>query len=167
MCVRVRVGERRNVLVCMCICTGVWWITCCDSRHHADFISVIAACQPGALGTSVKMFYILLSALNVCVFFFLYQYFETTLSCRVYSPQQTNTASLQLRRWLDNFLINSNILGLSVFQRLVKSNTIKTSSYAQQYQQTYLRKSVDEGIGSPIFLIMAGVFGVVAVGGAK
>lgn len=41
------------------------------------------------------------------------------------------------------------------------------SKYAQQYQQTYLRKSVDEGIGSPIFLIMAGVFGVVAVGGAK
>lgn len=40
--------------------------------------------------------------------FFLYQYFETTLSWRVYSPQQTNnTTSLQQRRWLD-FLINSN-----------------------------------------------------------
>lgn len=44
---------------------GVWWSTCCDSRHHADLISVITACQPGALGSSVKLFYILLSALNV------------------------------------------------------------------------------------------------------
>lgn len=85
--VNVRMRERGGgVLVCLCICTGVRWITCRDGRHHADLISVIAARQPGALGTSVEVFYILLSALNVCVFFFLYQYFETALSRRVYSP---------------------------------------------------------------------------------
>lgn len=44
------------------------YCTCRDSRHHADFISVITACQSGVLGTSVKLFYTLLSALNV--FFF-------------------------------------------------------------------------------------------------
>lgn len=57
-----------NGLESTCTRIGVWWSTCCDSRHHADLISVITACQPGALGTSVKLFYILLSALNV--FFF-------------------------------------------------------------------------------------------------
>lgn len=31
--------------------------------------------------------------------------------------------------------------------------------------QRFSEASVDEGIGSPIFLITAGVFGVVAVGG--
>lgn len=66
VCETVCVTEE-NVLKCICICTG--GVPFCDSRHHADLISVITACQPGALGTSVKLFCILLSALNVFVFF--------------------------------------------------------------------------------------------------
>lgn len=78
-CVRVCACVRAHVGVCG---------SCCNGRHHADFISVISACQPGALGTGVELFYILLSALNV--FNSLNQYSETTQFCRVYSPQQTN-----------------------------------------------------------------------------
>lgn len=66
VCETVCVTEE-NVLKCIYICTG--GVPFCDSRHHADLISIITACQPGALGTGVKLFCILLSALNVFVFF--------------------------------------------------------------------------------------------------
>lgn len=77
VCKKEREIEREKfpgVCVCVCACTRIGVCnTCCDSRHHADFISVISACQPGALGTSVELFYILLSALNVfCFFSFLF-----------------------------------------------------------------------------------------------
>lgn len=50
-----------------CTCVSVWWSTCCDNRHHADLISVITACQPGALGTSVLHTLVCSECVFICI----------------------------------------------------------------------------------------------------
>lgn len=74
-CVRLRLGVMLclflsnqgvhfYICVCACLCVRLcvwqrrmyvhlyWWgYLFCDSRHHADLISIITACQPGASGT--------------------------------------------------------------------------------------------------------------------
>lgn len=140
-------------LSCVCVCKKesadagfVVCNTCCDSWHHAQS-------SPVSLGLRALVSSCFTCLLWTCLFLF---FFETTLFCRVYPPEQNNRTCW---RWLV-FLINSLF-----WQFFSNEYSLKPyEAYHNVKSGFKFKKRVDERTGSLIFLIMAGVFGVVAAG---